>query len=180
MSVGSNDRWTVLARVDRGRGLRGEFLATNFTADPDRIRQAGSVHVIGPGADSERRFPVEDVWEHQGRLVIKLGGVDSIEDAERLRGCDVCVPREERLPASEGEYHVSDLIGCRVEDPSGREVGTVVAWQEAGGPMLLEVRPPGGGEILVPFARSICLSIDPAAKRIIVELPEGLEDLNRA
>ena len=46
--------------------------------------------------------------------------------------------------------------------------------------MLLEVQSAEGGEILVPFARSICVSIDPAAKRIIVELPEGLEDLNRA
>jgi 16S rRNA processing protein RimM len=122
---------------------------------------------------------VEAVWEHQGRLVIKLSGVDSIDAADRLRGYDLCVPRESRAPAAEGSYHLADLVGCRVEDKESAEViGIVEGWQEAGGPVLLEVRSPEGAELLIPFAASICLEVDPRAGRIAVRLPEGLRDLN--
>ena len=59
-------------------------------------------------------------------------------------------------------------------------MGRVTGWQECGGPALLEVDGVEGEELLVPFARSICVEIDPAARRIVVDLPEGLKDLNRS
>lgn len=132
----------------------------------------------GPFQDG-RRFPVEEVWAHQGRLVIKFDGVDTIEEAERFRGFEVCVPRSERLPVEEGSYPLADLVGCRVERLTGDAVGSVEGWMESGPSILLEVRSPDGDEILVPFAGSICREIDLAAKLIRVELPEGLIELNR-
>jgi 16S rRNA processing protein RimM len=175
--VDAADRWTVLARVDRSRGRRGEVLATSFTDGLHRI--ARTVYLIGPDAQSGPHR-VEEVWEHQGRLVLKLSGVDSIDDAERFRGYEICVPREAREPAPEGSYHIADLIGCRVEDKeTGELVGSVEGWQESGGPVLLEVRTVSGEEILIPFAASICVDIFPDARKIAVRLPEGLADLNR-
>ena len=77
----------------------------------------------------------------------------------------------------EGEYFQSDLIGCEVVDRrTGESMGRVTAWDEGGGASGLLVV---DGQLLIPFARSICVEIDPAAKRIAVELPEGLKDLNR-
>ena len=57
---------------------------------------------------------------------------------------------------------------------SGKDLGAVTAWREFGGSGLLEV----GGTLLIPFARSICVGIDVAAKQIRVKLPEGLLGLN--
>jgi 16S rRNA processing protein RimM len=74
-----------------------------------------------------------------------------------------------------GEYFQSDLLGCEVVDNcSGASLGRVTGWEDAGGSGLLILE---GGE-LIPFARSICVDIDPARKRIAVELPQGLKELN--
>ena len=93
-------------------------------------------------------------------------------DAEKLRGAEVQVPRSERVELDPGEYFHSDLIGCEVrERVSGRAVGKVTAFEEYGGPPLLEI---DGGKILIPFVKAICVDIRPEEKLIQVEIPEGL------
>jgi 16S rRNA processing protein RimM len=102
--------------------------------------------------------------------------VDTISDAELLYGCEVRIPASERTALDKGEYFQSDLIGCEVVDRrTGDSIGHVTAWDDGGGSGLLVV----DDTLLVPFARSICVEIDPAAKRIAVDLPDGLKDLNR-
>lgn len=124
---------------------------------------------------------VENVWWHGDKLVFKFLGVDSISQAESLAGSEVCVPSAERAPLEEGAYFQSDLIGCVLFDrASGCRVGIVTGWQENGGPALLELEGEHGEEILIPFAKSICVHIDVAAKRIEADLPEGLTGLNTA
>jgi 16S rRNA processing protein RimM len=123
------------------------------------------------------RFEVESVWWHQDRLVFKFHGIDSISEAEPLAGAEVRIPAGERWALEPGEYYESDLIGCEVIDrASGNPLGRVVEWQDSGGPGLLVLE----GGLLVPFARAICVEIDTRARRILVDLPEGLKELNRA
>jgi len=173
--------WVTLARIERSRGRRGEVLATLFTSGPERFN---GIEVLLGGPDGPRpdtpRVRVENAWLHDGRLVLKFAGVDSIEDAERLRGLDVCVPLSERAPLGHGEVYFTDLVGCELADAgSGEPLGRVEGWQEtAGAPVLLEVLAPGGGEILVPFVREICVNIDTVGRRILARLPEGLAGLN--
>lgn len=121
---------------------------------------------------------VERTWMHGDHLIFKFKGVDTISDAERLAGADVCIPLDQRDPAPEGEYYQSDLLGFEITGAGGRVLGVVTGWQETGGPALMEVRTPAGKELLIPFVKAICTRIDLAARRIEVELPEGLEDLN--
>jgi 16S rRNA processing protein RimM len=83
------------------------------------------------------------------------------------------------LPLPQGEYYQSDLIGFEVVKRDGRRLGRVRDWLEQCGPALLDVEGEQGEEMLIPFAASICVEIDTRGKRIVVELPEGLEDLNR-
>lgn len=120
---------------------------------------------------------VESVWFHKDQVIFKFQGVDSIGQAEPLVGADVCVPMGERSALPEGEYYQSDLIGCEVVDASGRVLGVIEDWREYGGPPLLVIRTPEGKELLIPFAKSICKRVDLAAKRMEVDLPEGLEEL---
>ena len=130
------------------------------------------------GANRGAYEPVEEVWEHDGALVFKFEGIDSISDAEKLRGAEVQIPRSERVELEPGEYFHSDLIGCEVrERVSGRVVGRVTNFEEYGGPPLLEV---DGGRLLIPFVKAICTEIRPEEKLILVDLPEGLEDLPQA
>jgi 16S rRNA processing protein RimM len=109
-------------------------------------------------------------------LIFKFRGVDTVSDAELLTGAEVRVPLDQRTPLEPGEFFQDDLVGCQVVDRrTGQPLGSVSGWQDGGGSGLLVVN----GDLLIPFARSICVEIDPAARRIAVELPEGLKDLNR-
>jgi 16S rRNA processing protein RimM len=117
---------------------------------------------------------VENTWMHGDHLIFKFQGVDSISDAEKLAGAEVSIPFEQRAELSDDEVYQSDLIGCQVIDANGRSLGVVTDFQETGGTPLLTV----GDELLIPFAKSICIEIDLEHKRIVVNLPDGLLDLN--
>jgi 16S rRNA processing protein RimM len=121
---------------------------------------------------------VEHAWLHRGQVIFKLSGVKSISEAERLVGADICIPIEERPVPADGEYFQSDLVGCEVVDAGGKRLGTVQTWHEYGGTPLLGVETSAGKELLIPFAKAICTSIDIATRRIVVELPEGLAELD--
>lgn len=100
-----------------------------------------------------------------------------MSDAEPWRGAEVRIPRAERLELDPGEFYLSDLVGCEVvERGTGQSLGVVTGWNDGGSSGLLEVGP----DLLIPFVRSICVGIDIAARRIEVELPEGLKDVNRS
>ena len=117
---------------------------------------------------------VENTWMHGDHLIFKFQGVDSISDAEKLAGADVAIPFEQRADLPEDEVYQSDLIGCEVFDKTGRSLGVVTDFQETGGTPLLQV----GSDLLIPFANSICTKIDLESKQIVVDLPDGLLDLN--
>ncbi len=152
------------------------MLAESFSAGPERFQ---GLEVTLAGHDSSKQAVIENAWLHDGRLVLKFAGVDSIDEAEKLRGLEVRVPSSQREPAAEGEVFLTDLVGCEMIDRrTGDTVGVVEGWMETGGPPLLQIRDPRGGEVLVPFVRSFLIQIDVEAKRILADLPEGLRELN--
>lgn len=169
------DAWVTVARLGKTRGNRGEITALALSDRPDRYQSLGQVYLCGTGAPVPRQ--VEHTWFHNETLVFKFQDVDTISDAELLTGMEVRIPIAERTEIEPGEYFQSDLVGCEVVDrKSGARIGTVTAWQDGGGCGLLEV----DGELLIPFARAICVEIDIAARRIAVDLPEGLRELTQS
>ena len=162
--------WVTVALLGKTRGNRGELTAFSLSSKPERFETIREVYLFGSG----QKYEVEETWFHLRTLIFKFRGVDAISDAEKLVGAEVRVPISERAPLEPGEYYESDLIGCEVfERSTGESLGRVSALQDGGGAGLLEV-----GKLLIPFSKAICVEIDPAAKRITVELPEGLKDLN--
>jgi len=148
----------------------------------ERLARLEKVYLFGADGSAIGGSPyeVESVWEHRGRVVFKFRGIDTISEAERLRGAEIRVPWTERYQLPPGEYYHDDLVGCEVIDAdSGSTVGKVANWQEFGGSGLLDVRTADGEEVLIPFARSICVNIDLEKRQITVRLPDGLKELNR-
>lgn len=168
------DGWISIAVLGKTRGNRGELTAIPLSGKPERFQALEEVFLFGSGT----RYEVESTWFHQGALIFKFRGVDTISAAELLAGAEVRVPLSQRTPLDPGEFYQDDLVGCQVVDRhTGQTLGKVSGWQDGGGAGgLLAV----DGGLLIPFVRSICVEIDPAAKRIAVELPEGLKDLNRS
>ena len=175
MSATPEQQWVTLAILGKTRGNRGELTAVGFSK-PERYPGLKEVFLFKPGAAAGVLNAVESVWQHGERLIFKFAGVDSITDAERLVGSEVRLPLAERPEPEPGEFYQSDLVGCEVVEANGNVLGRVTGWQDGGGPQLLIVN----GDLLIPFVRAICVEIDPAARKIVVDLPEGLKDLNRS
>lgn len=192
----SHTSWVVLAHILRPQGRKGELLADLLTDFPEKFEERGKVFLASPGFDgassAARQAEVVGHWlpvgRNAGRVVLQLAGIESISDAEKLAGLDVLVPRDKRVELADDSAYTSDLIGCILFDRSSA-VGVVTDVQFAVTPdgarrlddaaPLLVVTATGGDEVLVPFARVFLLSMDVAAKRIEMALPEGLLDVNR-
>lgn len=190
-----------MARILRARGNKGEVAAEILTDFPERLTKLQEVFLGTPQGEGEpRRVALRSCWlnqNHRSQIVFHFEGVNSISEAERLRAFEVLLPLEQRVNLAEGQYFVSDLIGCSVfETPATLPfvasspcslaeapalLGTVRDVQFPGedtpGTPLLEVDT-SQGELLIPLAEDICKKIDPRARRIDVVLPEGLRDLN--
>ena len=169
--------WVAVALLGKSRGNRGEVTALALSDRPERYQALRAVYLFGAGESARSgQFEVESTWFHDGTLIFKFRGVDSISDAEALAGAEVCVPMSERATLEPGEFFQSELVGCEVVDRrTGESLGRVSGWEDSGGSGLLVVE----GGLLIPFVRAICVEIQPEARRIAVELPEGLKDLNR-
>ncbi len=176
MTLPEETQWVTVARLGRAWGNRGELAAISLTSKPERFQKLREVFLFRDERPVEpARFHVESVRQHLRSWLFKFRGVDTISQAELLEQSEVRIPWAERPPLEESEHYLSDLMGCEVRDGrTGELIGLVTGWEDGGGAGLLEV-----GDLLVPFARSICVEIDTHARRILVNLPEGLQDLNR-
>jgi len=196
-----SSRWTLLARILRPQGRKGEVLADLFTDFPERFASHPDVWLAPQGfADAEQADTAAEqlatarivahwlpVGRNAGRVVLHFAAVDSITAAEELAQREIVVPAETRMPLEPGEAYISDLTGCQVLDGEVL-VGTVEDVQFATSPdgtrrledaaPLLVVRTPEQQEVLIPFAKQYLVELDTSAKRIRMTLPEGLSQLN--
>jgi 16S rRNA processing protein RimM len=152
----------------------GEFIAEIDSSDLGRAERLKTVLLRKPSI--EKSFDVAHVWYHGDRPILRFTGIDSISAAEPWEHAEILVPAEERAKPGEGAYLHEDLIGCVVED-RGQVLGAIEGIDEYGGPPILRLTTPAGAELLVPFVKTMCKEIDIPAKRIRMELPEGLTDL---
>jgi 16S rRNA processing protein RimM len=177
----SPETWVLIAHIVRPQGRRGEVLADILTDFPEHFAQRKRLFLRSPGGgqvDAAREVKVESHWLHKGRVVLKFSQVDSMSEAEELRGFDVVIPREERMPLAGDAVYVSDLLGVRVIDVSrggSTDAGEITDVEpEGAGPAMLVIRTPAGDELLIPFVRAYLRKVDLEGKRLEMDLPEGL------
>ena len=170
------DDMVVVGRVTRPHGLRGQVAVTpetDFIAE--RFRPGALVWARSAGRDEQ--LTIASARVQNGRPVIGFEGLLSIEAVERLAGLELRVPEASLQPLAPGRYYEHQLVGCAVEDAEGGSVGTVVRVESGAGGSRLVVQGPHG-EILIPFAVDICVEVDIGRKRIQIDPPEGLLELN--
>jgi 16S rRNA processing protein RimM len=201
--VSENPRFITVARLLKPRGNKGELAAQLLTDFPERLTKLKEVFLSDPESKSApRKVAVQNCWlsqNHKGQAVFHFENINSINDADKLRGEDVLLPIEQRVILPAGVYFVADLVGCSVfELPSAPPslsspacainetpalLGSVTDVQFLGedfpGTPLLVVDT-RCGELLIPLAVDICTRIDVSAQRIEVMLPAGLRELDQA
>lgn len=153
-------------------GVQGEVRLKSFCAEPADIASYGALFT----EDGTRSFVVQLTRPVTGGYGARLSGVATKEQADALRGTGLFVDRA-RLPSlPDDEFYHADLIGLAVHDTGGAAVGRVTAVHNHGAGDLLEVQPEGGKPaLLLPFTRAIVPTVDLGARRVIVDVPEGLD-----
>jgi 16S rRNA processing protein RimM len=161
----------TIGRIVRPQGRKGEVVVEPLSDRPDRFPSLRQAFVAGESG-SARPVQVRDAWPHKGRFVLKLEGVDSIEDAERYRGLDLRIPEEDLSVLPEGSYYHHQLRDLRVEDTGGREVGRVAEVMKTGGEADVLVVRGANGETLIPLADAFVRAVDLPGGRVVVLVPE--------
>lgn len=162
----------AVARIVKPRGLKGELVAEILTDFPERFEKLTKVTAVRPDG-SRLDLELEDHWYQGGRVVLRFANYGSIEMAEELRGCEVCVPESETVELEDGEFFDWELEGCSVETLEGGRIGTVKELMRTGGTEILVVAGETK-EFLIPFAESICVEVDVETRLIRVDPPDGL------
>lgn len=153
-----------MGRVVSAVGIRGEIRLKTFTEDPEGL--AAHERWVVATREGWREMPLESFALRPNGTVAKLGGCDDRDAAERLRGADIAVPRDE-LDAEEGRLFQVDLIGLDVVDEKGSALGTVDSFFETGATSVMVVK--GVRERLIPFVADYVKSVDREARRIVVD-----------
>ncbi len=159
--------YLVIARVVSPQGNRGEVKAELVTDFPERFASTSTVYL---GSD-HRRFAVQSYRLLDRVVFLKLEGVDSIGEAEELRGALVEVPETEAVDLPAGHYFWHQIVGLRVVTTSGEEIGKVEDILQTGANDVYVVQGPHG-ETLIPAIKDTVKSIDLGSGVMIVELME--------
>ena len=173
-------RRIVVGRVSGAHGLRGNLNVRYFGGDPESLLEAASLW-LADGEDDPDAVAYEVVQAAPGRsneVRMHLSGVDDRSAAESLKGRSVLVDTAALSALPEGEYYSYQLVGCRVELDDGRPIGTVAEIWSTGAPDIFVVEAEDGRQHLIPAAQGMLREVDIELRRIVVELPPGLIDID--
>ena len=172
---GAGRQRVAIGYVVRPKGVRGEAVVEPLTGDVDRFDEVEEVTLERSG-QPPKRLRIAG-WRTDGRgILVKFAGIDSPERvAGEVSGGYLTIPREEVPDPPEGSYYVFDLVGCRVEDEEGSELGKVADVQEMPSADLLVIRN-GRKEVLIPLVGDFVTEVLVSERRVLVA---GVEDLVR-
>ena len=165
----------LVGRVARAHGNKGQVIVNPETDFAEDRFAAGTVLVIEHGGTTTERT-ITSVRFHQGRPIIGLDGIETMNDAEALAGAELKMPVAALPPLPAQTYYRHDLVGCEVRTKDGQTIGKVTDVEGSLERSRLVIARQGG-EVLVPMVEAICISVDPAAKTIVIDPPEGLLEL---
>lgn len=156
-------------------GVRGEVKVYPTTDDPRRFRRLKEV-VLDTGRE-KLNLEIEGVKFFKQFVILKFKGLDNINDIEKYRQKSLYVTRKNAVRLQRDEYFIADLIGLKVQDEDGTELGTVKDVIETGANDVYEVEMTDGRSLLLPAIKQCILNVDVENGMMQVHVLEGLLDL---
>jgi 16S rRNA processing protein RimM len=160
-----------VARIGAAHGVRGAVKLWPFTEDPLAVTRYGPLTT----KDGARQFEVTHAREAKDHLVATLKGIATREDAERLNGLELYIAREKLPDTDDGEYYHADLIGLAAVNAANEPLGRVIAIHNFGAGDIIEIAPPQGATMLLPFTNAVVPTVDLANGRVVIELPAEID-----
>lgn len=166
----------ALGVIRKAHGVRGEASVEPWTSSADRFTELSGVTLVSPTEEKTRNVTIESSRAHGERALVKFAEISTPEEIQTLQGWTLEIPEAQARALGPDQYFLHDLIGLHLIDAKEADRGEVVDAYEGGGGVLLHVRRADGKTYEVPFAEAICRRIDVAQKKILVDLPEGIDE----
>jgi 16S rRNA processing protein RimM len=160
-----------VARIGAAHGVRGAVKLWTFTEDPLAVTRYGPLAT----RDGARCFELTHARQGKGHLVATLKGVTTRNEAERLNGLELYIARDKLPAADDDEYYHADLIGLAAVTTADEPLGKVIAVHNFGAGDIIEIAPPRGPTMLLPFTNAVVPTVDIAGGRVVIELPAEIQ-----
>lgn len=159
-----------IGQIVNTHGLRGDLKVMPWCDDPEIFDELAYVIIDG------NEFDIEKSRMQKNMILLKLEGIDDINEAEKYRNKILTVPREELGELPEGTYYICDLLGCSVITTAERNLGKITDIIKTGSNDVYVVEEPGKKQVLIPVIDEVVKSVDIEKKIIIIEPLKGLID----
>ena len=165
-----------VGKIVNTHSLKGEVKVISSTDFEEQRFEKGTELLITRGNQVVKEVTVESYRTHKNNLLVKFVGIDSIEEAEKLKNLQIKIDSENIGELEENEYYFHEIIGCEVFDENGKSLGEISEILTPGANDVWVIKSQKGKEILIPYIEDVVKKIDVKNKKIDIEVMEGLID----
>ena len=165
-----------VGKIVNTHSLKGEVKVISSTDFEEERFKKGSKLLITRGNQLIREVIVESYRNHKNFLLVKFEGIDSVEEAEKLKNLQIKIDSDEVGKLEENEFYFHEIIGCQVFDENDRNLGEIIDILTPGANDVWVIKGEEGKEILIPYIEDVVKKIDITNKKVNIEVMEGLID----
>ncbi|MGL5329061.1 MAG: ribosome maturation factor RimM [Peptostreptococcaceae bacterium] len=162
-----------IGQIVNTQGLKGEVRVYTYTDEIDRFDDLETFYL---GKDLETKWEVEKVRYKGNMVIMKIKGIDRVEDAEKLKNKFMFVSREESRELEEGEFFIADMIGIDVETVDKKHVGTLSEVLQYAANDVYVIKGEENQEYLIPATMQFVPTIDMEKRLMIIDPIKGMID----
>ena len=165
-----------VGKIVNTHSLKGEVKVISSTDFEEERFKKGSKLLITRGNQLIREVVVQSYRNHKNFLLVKFEGIDSVEEAEKLKNLQIKIDSDEVGELEENEFYFHQIIGCEVFDENDRNLGEIIDILTPGANDVWVIKGEEGKEILIPYIEDVVKQIDIINKKVNIEVMEGLID----
>ena len=165
-----------VGKIVNTHSLKGEVKVISSTDFEEERFKKGSKLLITRGNQLIREVVVESYRNHKNFLLVKFEGIDSVEEAEKLKNLQIKIDSDEVGELEENEFYFHQIIGCEVFDENDKNLGEIIDILTPGANDVWVIKGENGKEILIPYIEDVVKKIDITNKKVNIEVMEGLID----
>ena len=163
-----------VGKIVNTHSLKGEVKVISSTDFEEERFKKGSKLLITRGNQLIREVVVQSYRNHKNFLLVKFEGIDSVEEAEKLKNLQIKIDSDEVGELEENEFYFHQIIGCEVFDENDRNLGEIIDILTPGANDVWVIKGEEGKEILIPYIEDVVKQIDITNKKVSIEVMEGL------
>ena len=166
------EEYFEIGQIVNTSGLKGILKIKPFTEDIKKFSNLKTIYIKTKSGLTE--FKIEQVRYVKNMVMLKVAGIDTVEEAEKYRNLYIKILRDQEEELEEGSYYVVDILGCKVNTDANQELGKIVDVFQTGSNDVYVVKDEQGKQILLPAIKQVIKNVDIKNKIITVHLLEGL------